>query len=196
MQLHIFAHQGRWYVSPLAGELTLHHGAPLGQVAGWCAAMPSRRQHQFVQPFLVQQQRHLINGAGVAGFGSRTPAGRLQNRRDLGPQVLGNLVLGAAHQDVRGNADAAAAPSPLCWVGLVFSSPAALRYGTSVTWMIQAVFVARPRARIWRMASRKGWLSMSPTVPPISVMTTSGAFCARDTARILRLISLVICGIT
>ena len=25
----------------------------------------------------------------------------------------------------------------------------------------------------WRMASRNGWLSMSPTVPPISVITTS-----------------------
>ena len=28
-------------------------------------------------------------------------------------------------------------------------------------------------ARTWRMASRKGWDSMSPTVPPISQMTTS-----------------------
>ena len=30
----------------------------------------------------------------------------------------------------------------------------------------------------WRMASKKGWLSMSPAVPPISVMTTSALdFC-------------------
>ena len=60
----------------------------------------------------------------------------------------------------------------LCWVGLVFSSPEVEIWGTSVRWT--KTVLAGPRARrIWRMASRNGWPSMSPTVPPISTMTTS-----------------------
>ncbi len=49
--------------------------------------------------------------------------------------------------------------------------------------------------RIWRMASRNGSDSMSPTVPPTSTMTTSARPSrARDWIR--SLISLVMCGIT
>ena len=61
-----------------------------------------------------------------------------------------------------------------CWVGLVLSSPAALRKGMSET-CTKATFSLPRSARTWRAASRKGWDSMSPTVPPISVMMTSGA---------------------
>ena len=58
----------------------------------------------------------------------------------------------------------------LCWVGLVFSSPAAPMYGTRVTWMYKTSL--RPTSfLIWRMASQERQASMSPTVPPISVMT-------------------------
>ena len=59
-----------------------------------------------------------------------------------------------------------------CCVGLVFNSPAAFRYGTSVRWMYRQ-FSLPTSSENWRMASRNGWLSMSPTVPPISVITTS-----------------------
>ena len=50
-------------------------------------------------------------------------------------------------------------------------------------------------AFIWRNASRNGNDSMSPTVPPTSVMMTSESviFAAR---MIFSLISLVMCGIT
>jgi hypothetical protein len=44
--------------------------------------------------------------------------------------------------------------------------------GTSVTWMKTTSFGFISRAN-WRMASRKGRPSMSPVVPPISVMRTS-----------------------
>ena len=54
-----------------------------------------------------------------------------------------------------------------CWVGLVLSSPAAAMYGTRVTWT-KSVFSRPSSWRIWRMASRKGSDSISPTVPPIS----------------------------
>ena len=79
-----------------------------------------------------------------------------------------------------------------CCVGLVLSSPAAAMYGTSVRWMKSAL--SRPTSwRNWRMASRNGSDSMSPTVPPISVMTTSWPGAVR---RMAFLISSVMCGMT
>ena len=53
---------------------------------------------------------------------------------------------------------------------------------------------SRPTSwRNWRIASRNGSDSMSPTVPPISTMTTSFSGATR---RIEDLISSVMCGIT
>ena len=52
----------------------------------------------------------------------------------------------------------------------------------------------RPRSKaIWRIASRNGCDSMSPTVPPISTRATSDPF-ALDSMQAL--ISSVMCGIT
>ena len=59
-----------------------------------------------------------------------------------------------------------------CWVGLLFCSPLPGMETMRGTWMKRTSPNGRS-ARIWRMASRKGWDSMSPTVPPISAMTTS-----------------------
>ena len=79
-----------------------------------------------------------------------------------------------------------------CWVGLVLSSPAAAIQGTRVRCMKMAW--SGPRSvRIWRMASRKGKDSMSPTVPPISTRPTSKPSVA---SKMQRLISSVMCGIT
>ena len=58
-----------------------------------------------------------------------------------------------------------------CCVGLVFSSPAAAMYGTYVRCR-QTVFPGMSHLSC-RMASRNGRLSMSPMVPPISVMMKS-----------------------
>ena len=81
-----------------------------------------------------------------------------------------------------------------CWVGFVFSSPATSMNGTSVQWMYMTL--SRPTwFRNWRMASRNGRLSMSPTVPPISVMTTSTS-CDWPASWTRRLISSVTCGMT
>ncbi len=64
--------------------------------------------------------------------------------------------------------------------------------GTSVRWM--KIEFSRPTSlRIWRIDSRNGRLSISPTVPPISTIATSTS-CA--TRRIVFLISLVMCGMT
>ncbi len=79
-----------------------------------------------------------------------------------------------------------------CWVGLVFNSPAAAMYGTRVRCMNSAL--SWPRSvRIWRIASRNGSDSMSPTVPPISTRATSKPAVASS---MQRLISSVTCGIT
>ncbi len=81
-----------------------------------------------------------------------------------------------------------------CCVGFVFSSPAASMNGTSVQWRY-ITFSGPTSRRNWRIASRKGSDSMSPTVPPISEMTTSAG--AAFAARLMRsLISFVMCGIT
>ncbi len=79
-----------------------------------------------------------------------------------------------------------------CCVGFVFSSPLARRYGISVRWTNATC--SRPTSSAnWRIASRNGSPSMSPTVPPISQMSTS----ASPTPRLMpALISSVMCGIT
>ena len=79
-----------------------------------------------------------------------------------------------------------------CCVGFVFTSAAAAMYGTSVRCTNRAL--SRPTSwRNWRIASRNGSDSMSPTVPPISTITTSFSGAMR---RIAALISSVMCGIT
>ena len=77
---------------------------------------------------------------------------------------------------------------------LVLSSPTESRNGTRVT----CTKITRPRPislRIWRIASRNGSDSMSPTVPPTSTMTTS-AFDAAAAWRMRSLMALVMWGIT
>ena len=60
-----------------------------------------------------------------------------------------------------------------CWVGLVFSSPDGAMKGTSE--QCRKKQFSRPTSwRTCRAASRNGSDSISPTVPPISVITTSG----------------------
>ena len=79
-----------------------------------------------------------------------------------------------------------------CCVGFVFSSAGVLdeRHERDVD--IDDVLVL---TRNWRIASRNGRDSMSPTVPPISEMTTSVSL-ASAIERIRLLISFVMCGIT
>ena len=83
-----------------------------------------------------------------------------------------------------------------CCVGLVFCSPDAPMNGTSET-CTKNTFLRPSSWRTWRADSMNGWLSMSPTVPPISVMITSGCGVGRLACRrIRRLISSVMCGMT
>ena len=79
-----------------------------------------------------------------------------------------------------------------CCVGLVLSSPALGMNGTRVRWMN----TESPRGSSlpsWRMASKNGRPSMSPTVPPISTSTKSSPSLPEVTNA---LIASVTCGIT
>ena len=81
-----------------------------------------------------------------------------------------------------------------CCVGFDLCSSEPRKNGTSVTW-IKRLF-SRPTSReICRTASIKGCDSMSPMVPPISVMTTS-AFVFLPTRYTKSLISFVMWGMT
>ena len=110
--------------------------------------------------------------------------------RDLLPHVLRQRVAGAADKDVGMDAD----PPQLvhgCCVGFVFSSrPLEERHERDVE--VEGVLGPTSR-RNWRIASRKGSDSMSPTVPPISEVPSTSVACA--TRRMRALVSLV-CGIT
>ena len=57
----------------------------------------------------------------------------------------------------------------LACVGFVFISPDAPRYGIKVTW-IKMAFSRPTSCWNWRIDSKKGWLSISPTVPPTSII--------------------------
>ena len=81
-----------------------------------------------------------------------------------------------------------------CCVGFDLCSPELFRYGTSVTWMNRQ-FSFPCSSDTCLIASRNGWLSISPTVPPISVIITS-ALLVLPTLYMNSLISLVMCGIT
>ncbi len=81
-----------------------------------------------------------------------------------------------------------------CWVGFVFSSPVGPMNGTSETWT-NAQWSRPTSLRSWRIASRNGSDSMSPTVPPTSTITTS-ASSASASERMRCLISFVMWGMT
>ena len=59
-----------------------------------------------------------------------------------------------------------------CWVGFVFISSDAFKYGTKVKWINKA-FLFPISFENCLIASTKGRLSMSPTIPPISQITKS-----------------------
>ena len=88
-------------------------------------------------------------------------------------------------------------PAPIssfteCCVGFDLCSPDDLIYGTRVTWMKRQSSLAVSWL-ICLMASRNGCDSMSPMVPPISVITTSAPVLS-PRAYMKDFISFVTCG--
>ena len=81
----------------------------------------------------------------------------------------------------------------LCCAGLVFNSLLIARYTISATWM-KSTFSLPLSLPTWRIASINGSLSISPTVPPISVITKSASV-ALPAAYTLSIIAFVMWGI-
>jgi hypothetical protein len=100
-------------------------------------------------------------------------------------------MLGAADQHVRLDADLAQLARPIAASAWSSVRPRAIRNGTSVTWMNMQSFGPTSSAN-WRIASRNGRPSMSPVVPPISVIARPAARlsarrrCALDLVRDVR----------
>ena len=97
--------------------------------------------------------------------------GILQNR-EIFSRMSRGMGLSLRHMITSGWMPRLSSSLAECWVGLLFSSPVPGMDTMRETWMNMTL--CRPRsAATWRMDSRKGWDSMSPTVPPISTMATS-----------------------
>ena len=79
-----------------------------------------------------------------------------------------------------------------CWVGFVLISSDDFKNGTSVKW-INNVLLLPTSLENCLIASKKGKLSISPTVPPISQITKSSLLIS---PLIKSFILSVICGIT
>ena len=79
-----------------------------------------------------------------------------------------------------------------CWVGFVFISSDAFKYGTKVKWINKAFFLQTSFANCL-IASTNGRLSISPTIPPISQITKSSL---DESCLINCFMRSVICGIT
>ena len=104
------------------------------------------------------------------------------------------LAVGAKHEDVRLDTDAPQLlDGVLGGLGLELADRVQERHERDVD---EHDAFSRPISlRIWRIASRNGWDSMSPTVPPTSTITTSAAEAAAAW-RMRSLIALVMCGMT
>ncbi len=144
--------------------------------SGMWQISPSRRTTASASP-----SRSSIRGtsysSGAVRLAMAFSLGMLQNR-----EIFSRMSWGMAsphrHRITSGWMPRLSSSLAECWVGLLFSSPVPGMDTISDTWM--NITLCRPRS--WatcRMASRKGWDSMSPTVPPISTMATSASGTSR-----------------
>ena len=138
--------------------------------SGWWVMRPSFRHTTSSRPSLAISRGTSYSVSAVA-FWMTQSGWTLQNRAIFRRM---SSVMGTSHRQTRmsGWMPRLSSSFTECWVGLLFSSPLPGIWTMRGTWMN----TTSPRGRsaaTCRMASRKGWDSISPTVPPISVMTTS-----------------------
>ena len=130
---------------------------------------------------------------GASGVETTASSSTSHISRDLALEPVADRPVGAGHDRVGLDADASAAPPPSAASAWSSARRSGRCTGSSETWMKKQW--SRPISwRICRIDSRNGRDSMSPTVPPTSVMTTSTSGPAMP--RMRALISLVMCGIT
>ena len=154
----------------------VHDLVPARQVGLRRIRDPEGAQHFVVEPGLVILQRHVVDVPGVERRDDR----RLGDVAEQGDLFALAFRSGRSQRQSRTSGWTPRLDSSRtdCWVGLVFSSPAAAIHGTSVVWTLTVW--SRPRSlRSCRIDSMNGRLSMSPTVPPISQITKSTSRCRR-----------------
>ena len=160
-----------------------------GREVGLLGLQPEPLADHAVEALLAEAERDLVDRLHVGALDHALEV-HVAEERDLALDVRAESGCSLRQIRMSGWIPICIRSRTECCVGLVFSSPAAAMYGTSVRCMNSAL--SRPTSwRNWRIASRNGSDSMSPTVPPISVITTS---CPGAVRRMAFLISSVMCG--
>ena len=135
-------------------------------------------QHFAVHALLVIADRHRVDRVRHPAPAITASGRTLQNSAIL-RRSLSGIGRSQRHSSICGWMPTFSSSFTECCVGLVFSSPAEGMYGTSV----RCTNIARSGPSSlpsWRIASRNGRLSMSPTVPPISTSTKSRSSVSRS----------------
>ena len=135
-------------------------------------SIPRWSDEQPVEPLVVQHERHLVD---------RRDVGRARRRRAIGTshssEIFSLRFRPIGRSDLQtiasGCRPSARSSFTECCVGLVFSSPEGPMNGIKRHVHERAVRSRPTSLRSWRIASRNGKDSMSPTVPPISTICTS-----------------------
>ena len=126
-----------------------------------------------VEALLVQDQRDLVDRVG-ASIAEMTPLIGTSHSSEIFSLRFRPIRRSERQTITSGWMPIERSSFTECCVGLVFSSPVGPMNGISETWTNAQL--SRPTSlRSWRMASRNGSDSMSPTVPPISTITRSAA---------------------
>ena len=100
-----------------------------------------RAQHFVVEPFLMILQRHVVDVARVERRDDRRLAARCRTSAILSRSLSGS-GRSQRHSRTSGWMPRLVSSRTDCWVGLVFSSPAAAIYGTSVVWTLTVLVAA------------------------------------------------------
>ena len=143
-QLDVLADKGNRRLAD-GVQLALNHGLPLGQVTAQ-ARQPQQLADFLVQPFLVQHQRHFIDGAGIQVL-EHAISRQVAEQANLRAHFSGHFVFTAANKNVRADADAAEFLDGVLR-GLRFQLTRRLQEGDEGNVNIQAVFKANFRAHL------------------------------------------------
>ena len=124
-------------------------------------------------PSSWKTQRHLVDAARRRGALMTRVLLDVAEERDLRLDLLLERLRRRGRAGCRAGCRSPVSSFTLCCVGLVLSSPRRrdVRHQRQVD--VERRSRGRRPSASWRMASRNGRLSMSPTVPPTSPMQTS-----------------------
>ncbi len=153
----------------------LDHGVPAAHVGLRRRLDAEGGEHLVVEPGGVIGARHVIDRADVARLDHRAFA-HVAEQAELAALLARDFAVGAAQQDIRLDADRAQLlDRMLRRLGLQLAGRG------NIGQQRQVDIDAWPRGSSlpsWRIASKNGRPSMSPTVPPISTSTKSTALIA------------------